>query len=257
MKGTWAMILPLRSLSGTIERRLLINFRVQPDVLARCLPPPFRPQLVHGWGMAGICLIRLAQLRPVGLPSVCGMSSENAAHRVAVTWPAADGVHRGVYIPRRDTDSPLARMLGGVLFPGEYRRARFQVHETEAQLRLTMSSLDGRAAVALECRPAERLHPGSVFASLDQASRFFREGCLGFSKGGQSDRYDALQLIARKWRVEPLDVTHVESGFFNNRRLFPFGSVEFDSALIMRSLPCRWQARPALEISRQCHEATQ
>ena len=58
--------------------------------------------------MAGICLIRLEQMRPAGLPSFCGLSSENAAHRIAVEWQEPAGAWReGVYIPRRDTGSRL------------------------------------------------------------------------------------------------------------------------------------------------------
>jgi hypothetical protein len=51
--------------------------------------PPFRPQLVHGWAVAGICLIRLGRLRPSRVPSAVGLRSENAAHRIAVEWDIA------------------------------------------------------------------------------------------------------------------------------------------------------------------------
>lgn len=45
-------------IEGTVERRLLVNYRVDPDLAAAVVPPPFRPQLVNGWAVAGICLIR-------------------------------------------------------------------------------------------------------------------------------------------------------------------------------------------------------
>jgi hypothetical protein len=44
---------------GVIDRRILVNYRVAPEVLAKTLPPPFRPKLYNGHGVAGICLIRL------------------------------------------------------------------------------------------------------------------------------------------------------------------------------------------------------
>ena len=44
---------------GIIDRRILVNFRVGAAVLTRLLPAPFRPKLVNGAGMAGVCLIRL------------------------------------------------------------------------------------------------------------------------------------------------------------------------------------------------------
>ena len=45
-----------------------------------------RPQLVEGRAVAGICLIRLGSLRPKGLPASLGVTTENAAHRIAVEW---------------------------------------------------------------------------------------------------------------------------------------------------------------------------
>src|SRR5688572_13695007 len=92
-------------IQGTIDRRILINFRVDPEILARLVPAPFRPKLVNGAGMAGVCLIRLKQVRPRFLPSFLGISSENAAHRIAVEWEVEGKTKEGVYIPRRDTSS--------------------------------------------------------------------------------------------------------------------------------------------------------
>lgn len=74
------------TLEGTIERRLLVNYRVDPNALQRLLPGPFRPKLIHGMGIAGICLIRLKQLRSRVMPAPFGFSSENAVSRIAVEW---------------------------------------------------------------------------------------------------------------------------------------------------------------------------
>src|SRR5436305_8499561 len=92
---------------GIIDRRILVNYHVDPDVLTPLLPAPFRPKVVHGVGMVGICLIRLKRLRPTFLPAWLGISSENAAHRVAVEWDDGGGVREGVYIRRRDTSSRI------------------------------------------------------------------------------------------------------------------------------------------------------
>ena len=65
------------TIRGLIDRRVLVNFRVEPDVLSAILPTPFRPQIVNGFGIAGICLIRLKHIRPKFLPPIIGISSEN------------------------------------------------------------------------------------------------------------------------------------------------------------------------------------
>ena len=88
----------------------------------------------------GICLIRLEQLRPAGFPTVLGLSSENAAHRIAVEWNDGTGVPReGVFIPRRDTDSLLNRLAGGRIFPGEHHPARFSVVDVAGHIELSMA----------------------------------------------------------------------------------------------------------------------
>ena len=89
-----SVLMQTPALQGIVRRRILVNFRVDPEVIQRQLPPPFHPKLVHGWALAGICLIRLEQLRPIGLPAAVGTSSENAAHRIAVTWTDESGQAR-------------------------------------------------------------------------------------------------------------------------------------------------------------------
>ena len=115
---------------GVIDRRILVNYRVDPAVLAPLLPPPLRPKVIRGIGMVGICLIRLRQVRPAFLPAWLGIASENAAHRSAVEWDDGGTVREGVYVRRRDTDSRLNALAGGRLFPGVHHHARFTVRET-------------------------------------------------------------------------------------------------------------------------------
>ncbi len=115
----------LPAIKGLIDRRILVNYRVDAAVAARVLPAPFRPKLAHGYAMAGICLIRLKQMRPAFLPCNAGIGSENAAHRFAVEWDRDGRMHEGVFIPRRDTSSRLNALAGGRLFPGEHHHAHF------------------------------------------------------------------------------------------------------------------------------------
>jgi hypothetical protein len=165
-------------LRGMIDRRMLVNFRVDPGVLAQLLPSPFRPQLVEGWGMAGICLIRLKAIRPRWLPSFLGIGSENAAHRIAVEWDDRGTTRSGVYIPRRDSSSFLNRLAGGRLFPGVHHHSRFVVRETADKYRLDMSNADG-TRVVVEGHVAPALPDDSIFGTLSRASDFFARGSLG------------------------------------------------------------------------------
>lgn len=233
----------LPDMIGTIERRLLVNYRVDPQVLQRMLPEPFRPQLVAGAGVAGICLIRLGGLRTEGLPHSLGLTTENAAHRVAVEWDGAQGVRRGVYIPRRDTSSRLTSVIGGRLFPGEHSRAQFSSCEFGTHHAMEFASCDGAARVALSAKQAADLPGGSVFATMQEASDFFEGGCLGYSATRRPGVYQGIELCCDGWSMTPMHTEHLESSWFGNEHLFPPGSAELDSTFLMSGIAATWKAR--------------
>jgi hypothetical protein len=231
---------------GVVERRLLVNYRTDPGATARLVPAPLRPQRVNGWAVAGICLIRLGQLRPLRVPAVLGLRSENAAHRIAVEWDTPDGLATGVYIPRRDSGSVLNVAVGGRLFPGRHHRARFEVRETVEELRVGFASADGTGSARVQVRTAGQLTGSELFADLDTASAFFRNGAVGYSATRDDRCMDGLELRCDAWRVEATEVLAAESSFFDDPRRFPAGSAILDCALLMRDTPVRWQPLPAM-----------
>jgi len=239
-------------IKGTIKRRLLVNFRAEPTVVQRILPAPFRPKLHRGFSLVGICLIRLEQIRPAGLPGALGLSSENAAHRIAVEWTDAGGIKReGVFIPRRDTGSFLNRVAGGRVFPGEHHAARFSVVDVDGHIDFSMESNDGSVAVKVLGDEAESLPASSCFSSIAEASAFFEGGSLGYSVTREGDRLDGLLLRTMDWRIRALSPTSVHSSFFADRQRFPEGSVAFDHALVMRDILHEWhKAEDLYAVSR-------
>jgi len=228
-------------IQGTIKRRLLVNYRADPAVVQRLLPRAFRPKLHRGQAILGVCLIRLEQIRPVGLPGALGLSSENAAHRIAVEWTDAAGLPReGVFIPRRDTGSFLNRMAGGNIFPGEHHPAQFSVTDAGGHVEFSMRSRDGEVSIKVIGDETDALPATSCFATLGEASSFFESGSLGYSVTRGGGHLDGLRLRTLDWRVRGLAVTEIESRFFADRERFPKGSTEFDHALIMRDIQHEW-----------------
>jgi len=236
---------------GTIKRRLLVNFRVDPSTIQRQLPAPFRPKLHEGYAVAGICLIRLEDIRPSGFPRVVGLSSENAAHRIAVVWEDVTGWHEGVFIPRRDTDSLVNCLAGGRLFPGEHNRAKFSVDEDARQIALHMLSADGQIEIDVVGQQTDLFSTTSIFRTTAEASKFFQSGSLGYSVTASGQRLDGIVLKTDSWRVSPLSIEHVSSSYFDNTSMFPPGSVQFDCALVMRDILHRWESAPGMQIKSQ------
>ncbi|HSU65564.1 MAG TPA: DUF2071 domain-containing protein [Tepidisphaeraceae bacterium] len=236
----------LPAIQGVIDRRILVNYRVDPEVAARVLPSPFHPKLAGGHAIAGICLIRLKQIRPAFLPMPAGIRSENAAHRFAVEWDRDGQRQEGVFIPRRDTNSRFNALVGGRLFPGEHHHAHFDVAEMDDQLRVAFESDDRKVCVSVQARLADALPANSVFGSSDAASRFFQGGALGYSATRDPGRYDGLELRCKTWAVQPLAVEAVQSSYFDDRTKFPEGSAIFDCALLMRGIEHEWHTREDL-----------
>lgn len=235
-------------MSGRIERRVLVNYQVDLEVLQALLPAPFRAKETGGVGIAGICLIRLAQLRPRFLPPVVGLRSENAAHRFAVEWDTDEGPREGVFVPRRDTSSYINTLVGGRLFPGKHHRAHFDVAESEENIRVALRSVDGDTSVEVHGSVASELPATSVFGSVAEASAFFERGSIGYSATEHPGCFDCLELRSMSWHVEPLDVHRVASSYFSDTRHFPRGSTRFDSALLMRDIRHEWHAHDSLTV---------
>jgi len=236
-------LMQIPTVQGLIDRRILANFRVEPEALAAILPRPFRPQLVQDYGIAGVCLIRLRDVRPKRLPVFPGIASENAAHRIAVEWDSDEGFRSGVFIPRRDTSSRLNVFMGGRIFPGVHHHARFEVDEDSEHFRIDMRSHDSSAHVLVDGHSTLEFPTDSIFPSVEAVSEFFESGSVGYSPGRSSKSFDGLELRTANWNVEPLSINQVESSFFDDRSVFPEGSVTFDNALLMRGIDHEWHSR--------------
>jgi hypothetical protein len=227
------------TIKGIIDRRMLVNFTIDADVAAKVIPAPFTPKIVEGKAIGGICLIRLKQVRPKGLPAFIGFGSENGAHRFAVEWMENGELKEGVYVPRRDTSSMFNTLAGGRVFPGKHYSAKFDVKEDGVNYHVAFQSSDG-TTISVDAKLAEDLGPESIFKDMDAVSAFFKAGSTGFSPNG--NKYEGLYLNTYHWQVKPLQVTKVSSSYFENERVFPKGSVHFDNALLMTNVDHEWSS---------------
>lgn len=229
------------TITGTIDRRILINYHVDEDVLQKYLPSTFRPKLVEGKGIVGICLIRLRNIRPKGISNKLGISSENGAHRIAVEWSEEGSTKVGVFIPRRDTSSRLNYLAGGRIFPGVHHLAEFQVEEGDGMYNIELTSDDG-TFLRIKTKESDQWSTRSVFEDLESASKFFHQGSVGYSPNKMKEVFDGIELKIEKWKVEPLETLEAESSFFEDETIFPKNTINFDSALIMKSIEHEWNS---------------
>lgn len=236
------------TLQGIIKRRILVNYRADPKIVQKILPQGFRPKLYKNYAIAGICLIRLEHIRPKHFPEFVGISSENAAHRIAVEWEENGEIKEGVYVPRRDTDSLINSTVGGKLFSGEYNQADFEVEENKNEIDFKMKSEDGEVSVSFAGKFAENLPENSIFNSLEEASNFFEKGSLGYSATQNADKLDGIFLKIENWKVAPLELAFVHTSFYENEDIFPKNSIEFDHALFMENIAHEWHGAKSFAV---------
>jgi hypothetical protein len=237
---------------GLIDRRILVNYRCDPAVLADLLPEPFRPKLVNGTALVGICLIRLKHVRPAFSPSWLGVSSENGAHRAAVEWNDNGNVRQGVYIFHRFTSSWFNALAGGRLFSGALHHARFTVAETNDHCSVSLNSDLPPVHVAVRGHLNGSWPQSSAFGSFDEASHFYEAGSMGFAPTTDPTRFEGTQLRCRDWIAEPLEIEETRSSFFDDETRFPKGSIEHDSALWMRGIEHEWHSTPEICCGANC-----
>ena len=232
----------MKEVTGIIDHRILLNFRIDPEVMKKNLPSAFKPKLVQGNAIGGICQVSLSEMRAKGMPSILGTGSHNAAHRIAVDSSQGEGV----YVTRRDTSSWLNTMSGGRVFPGVYSKANFDISVSGDLYSVKIENNKNNLIMSIHAELVSFLPEGSVFKSTEEVSKFFMTGNIGWSSRSQSDQFDAIELTTDEWRMEPLKVHECFSAYFSNTSMFPKGSVEFDSAMIMRNLKHSWVSRDHL-----------
>jgi len=231
----------LPNIRGTMDRRLLVNYRADTEAFEPLLPQPFRPREVGdtGKGIGSLCLMRIENARPWFAPFREGMDVETLTHRISVEWERNGATGCGVYVPRRDVSSRLYAVLGDRFAPGEMSSADFDIEESE----------DGDYRAKVDCGTefanvagslTDEVDDGSVFDSLEDASSFFSSACVRYSESESGERHDGIEMRAREWSMEPLETKTARSSFFKRVE-----GVEFDSAFCMRGIDHEWRgSRP-------------
>lgn len=231
----------MKEITGIIDHRILLNFRIDPQVMQEQLPPEFKPKIVGGYAIGGICQVSLSSMRPKGMPPTITTRSHNAAHRVAVTSSKGEGV----FVTRRDTNSRMNVLSGGRLFPGVYKRADFEVDTSENNYSVRILTKKSKTLMAIDAAVTDTLPEGSIFENQQAVSAFFERGNMGWSSK-EGGGFDAIELQTPEWRMEPMKIKEAYSAYFCDKTIFPEGSVTFDSAMIMKNLKHSWISRKNL-----------
>jgi uncharacterized protein YqjF (DUF2071 family) len=182
-------------LVGTVTRRFLISYPVEPELLASRVPPGAELSLAAGKAWVSACFVHIDDMRPAGTPRALGMQFHYLIHRTRALLPYPDGVRReSVLILEPNIDRSLLSCLGRLSAGVRFEVRDVTLEESSAGWRLRMSRADELLFDAEIPRDFTDVLPaGSRFASAQAADAFL----LGVAYGGEwhSDR-ERLRLLA-------------------------------------------------------------
>jgi len=240
------------TITGVIARRVMLNYRIDQDVAREILPSSFSPQLFHRYAIGGLCLMQFADIEGNFLPVWMGPNTDAVSYRIAVTWEEDGEMKSGHYIPRRESNSFLNRNLGDKAFTGIVSRSKFETTVADKVISMKVVGIDDRSEIEFLGRIESEMPNNSVFSTLEEVSEFLRKDSVGYSPALENGYYHGLETTGlyhgieidpTEWVVEPMSIGIAESTFFDDRKIFPPGSIEVDSALVMQNVVHSWNSR--------------
>lgn len=224
-------------LVGTVTRRFLISYAVEPEVLAEWVPPGSELSLAHGKAWVSACFVHIDDMRPSGTPRALGMAFHYLIHRTRARLPYPDGQMReSVLILEPNIDRSLLSCLGRLSAGVRFEVRGVQLDQGAEDWRLKMHDGSGELLFDAEIPDAfgTAMPSGSLFSSAAEADDYL----LGVSYGGEWHRdRSRLRLLAETH--DPW-VTLV-GGCRTHRNAFlerlTGGPVEADHVITMTDIP--------------------
>lgn len=225
------------AVSGFVESRILVNYRVELENLDTFLPEPFRGREVGetGLGIGSICFTRFENARPRFAPEAVGVSFETATHRVSAAVEGEDGTTFCVYVPQRDVSSRFCAIVGSLLLPTEFKHGDINRNEQGRARVIRADCGDKITGVDAYETDTNEVDGRSIFYSLESASKFLCDGGVEYSQSG--GQYGGIEFRADEIDIETLGVAEARSNYFEKM------GGEFDSAFIMRDVEGEWIPR--------------
>ena len=238
------MKIPVPDIRARVVERLIFNFALPPEALARRLPPGLRPAVVHGAAVASFCILDLENVVFGPIPDRMGVRNVNCAHRFAVIDESTG--EPSVYVVERNTNSRLGAFLSSLGFPGKHPWVDARIERDVDAWEVTIGDLfSARARRAASLR-------SSLFPSLEVFAAFLASGVRSYCPAVKPDTLNVVDLHKEEGAYEALEAERVTDRLLSEWLDAP-ETLPIDSAMRNAGGAYRWQycgQRP-----RGCQEA--
>jgi len=206
-----------RAAQGRADCRLLILYRVAPELVQSRLPAALSPVTVRGSALVALEYTRLERRATDWLPAGIAPGRDHLELRYVVERNGRKPRRTSDYVLERHTSSPL-----GASWAARFGHA--QAHLCEARLELDEARLRLRVT------------------SADVEQLFLSAELAGELRGSLFAHARAARELLREPRLQPIRVLELRARPFDDPALFPAGSASYDSAyqlLESRRVPLR------------------
>jgi uncharacterized protein DUF2071 len=225
----------------TVFRRcLLVNFAVEPSLLAGALPPSIEPDVHKGRAFLSVVVGQMERMRPAGVPRALGITYNQIVYRAVVRCSG----ERGVHFLRSDADSRMMSAFGNLMSFFRFHRSliAFRSHDGVLDLDVTTSSRipgDIHATFTVGA-PSSTLPGTSAFSTVEEAKHWLVELFVAFDRTPGSANIDLVRIRRGEWDVRVVEDLRGDYGFMTAGAPFTPETARLDSIFLVGDVPYYW-----------------
>ena len=223
---------------------LVLTYALPASRLTTFLPPGLRLDEWNGYGFLAVAFVQTQHMRPAFLPSQFGKSFFLIGYRVFARYRSLNGRDlRGLRILRSDTNKKTMAVFGNLLTHYNYRYAQTEIRRSPNDLRIHVSTPDGRGDVDLIgdlSKPDGFIPPTSPFSNERDSRRFTGPMPYTFDYESQTQSIVLIRGVRKKWkpRLIPANVSRLS---FLEQDSFLDPKPVLASCFYIESIDYRWE----------------
>lgn len=199
------------------ERVVALTFAFPENTLRSLVPRGLEIDAYNGFGFVTVAMVWTKNLRPAGFPTFLGQDFFLAGYRIFTRLNDGTRRLRGLKIVRSETDRRVMVLLGNLMTHYRYRYVNTRIHETDVQMRVETSLMNGTRTLDLTFAPADAaagLPKGSPFGDWHTARRY--AGPMPFTFSAESeDTFVVIGGSRQDWVPHPVAVKQWHVSLFD------------------------------------------